>query len=57
MKTLAAVVGGAALVTSSVGATITATTPSTEPAITMSVPSISGPAPLFAGEAPDANPQ
>jgi len=76
MKTLAAVVGGAALVTmgalavtvdqgppsahisaSSVGATITATTPSTEPAITMAVPSISGPAPLFAGEAPDANPQ
>ena len=76
MKSLAAVAGGAALLTmgalavtvdqgptparidaSSAGATVTATTPSTMPAITMAVPSISGPAPLFAGEAPDANPQ
>jgi hypothetical protein len=76
MKSVAAVIGGAALVTmgalavtidsgpppahvnaSSVGATVTATTPPTEPAIEMAVPSITGPAPLFAGEAPDANPQ
>ncbi len=76
MKSLAAVVGGAALLTmgalavsidqgptaahadaSPAGATVTATTPTTAPAITMAVPSIKGPAPLFAGEAPDANPQ
>ena len=70
MKSLAAaVVGGAALLTMgalavsidqgprAAGATVTATTPTTAPAITMAVPSIKGPAPLFAGEAPDANPQ
>ncbi len=41
----------------SAGATVTATTPTTAPAITLAVPSIRGPAPLYAGEAPDSNPQ
>ena len=41
----------------SVGATVTATTPSAVPAVTMARPTITGPAPLFAGEAPDSNPQ
>jgi len=33
------------------------TTPPTAPAITKAVPSITGPAPLYAGEGPDSNPQ
>lgn len=41
----------------SIGATVTATTPPEEPPITMAVPAIHGPAPLYAGEAPDSNPQ
>ena len=32
-------------------------TPPTAPAIAKAVPSITGPAPLYAGEAPDSNPQ
>jgi hypothetical protein len=58
--------GGAALYCTQ-GAQVTAagsssgatpvTTPPTAPAIAKAVPSITGPAPLFAGEAPDSNPQ
>ena len=33
------------------------TTPPSVPAITKAVPSITGPAPLYAGEGPDSNPQ
>jgi hypothetical protein len=33
------------------------TTPPTAPAIAKAEPSITGPAPLYAGEAPDSNPQ
>jgi hypothetical protein len=39
------------------GATSTLSTPPTAPATGMAIPSIKGPAPLFAGEAPDSNPQ
>jgi hypothetical protein len=39
------------------GAAAVTTTPPTAPAIEKAVPSITGPAPLFAGEAPDSNPQ
>lgn len=38
------------------GQAITVSTPSETPAITKAVPTITGPAPLFAGEAPDTNP-
>jgi hypothetical protein len=59
--------GGAAAVYSVQGADVTAsgsssgaspvTTPPTAPAIAKAEPSITGPAPLYAGEAPDSNPQ
>ena len=39
------------------GASAVTTTPPNVPAIEKAVPSITGPAPLFAGEAPDSNPQ
>ena len=39
------------------GQAISVTTPSETPAITKAEPSITGPAPLYAGEAPDSNPQ
>jgi hypothetical protein len=39
------------------GATSTLSTPPTAPATKMAVPAITGPAPLWAGEAPDSNPQ
>jgi len=39
------------------GASAVTTTPPNGPAIEKAVPSITGPAPLFAGEAPDSNPQ
>jgi hypothetical protein len=39
------------------GATSTFSTPPTAPATGMAIPSIKGPAPLWAGEAPDSNPQ
>jgi hypothetical protein len=39
------------------GATAITTTPPTAPAIAKAVPSITGPAPLYAGEGPDSNPQ
>ena len=42
---------------SSSAVTAVTTTPPTAPAIEKAVPSITGPAPLFAGEAPGANPQ
>jgi len=42
---------------SSSAVTAVTTTPPTAPAIEKAVPSITGPAPLFAGEAPDSNPQ
>jgi uncharacterized MnhB-related membrane protein len=42
---------------SSSAATAITTTPPTAPAIEKAVPSITGPAPLYAGEAPDSNPQ
>jgi hypothetical protein len=42
---------------SSSGATAVTTTPPTAPAIEKAVPGITGPAPLYAGEAPDSNPQ
>jgi hypothetical protein len=42
---------------SSSGAAPVTTTPPTAPAIAKAVPSITGPAPLYAGEAPDSNPQ
>ena len=42
---------------SSSGATAITTTPPTAPAIAKAVPSITGPAPLYAGEGPDSNPQ
>lgn len=42
---------------SSSAATAVTTTPPTAPAIEKAVPSITGPAPLYAGEAPDSNPQ
>ena len=73
MRLCAAVIGGGAMIAlggvavycmqgeqvtaagnSSVAAT---TTPPTVPAIEKAVPSITGPAPLYAGEAPDSNPQ
>jgi hypothetical protein len=37
--------------------TVTATTPPPTPAIGFAAPSITGKAPLWAGEAPDTNPQ
>jgi len=39
------------------GGTPATSTPPTAPAIEKAVPSITGPAPLYAGEAPDSNPQ
>jgi hypothetical protein len=73
MRLCAAVIGGGAMIalggvavycmqgeqvtaagSSSVAVT---TTPPTAPAIEKAVPSITGPAPLYAGEAPDSNPQ
>jgi len=42
---------------SSSGAGPATSTPPTKPAITKAVPSITGPAPLYAGEGPDSNPQ
>ena len=42
---------------SSSGATAITTTLPTVPAIEKAVPSITGPAPLYAGEGPDSNPQ
>jgi hypothetical protein len=39
------------------GSTSTLSTPPKEPGIKMAVPSITGKAPLWAGEAPDTNPQ
>jgi hypothetical protein len=42
---------------SSSGAAPATSTPPTAPAIEKAVPSITGPAPLYAGEAPDSNPQ
>jgi hypothetical protein len=51
---------GARVVTADVvvaGATTTLTTPPPTPATPMAVPAIRGPAPLWAGEAPDTNPQ
>jgi hypothetical protein len=39
------------------GATSTFSTPPSAPATGMAVPAIHGPAPLWAGEAPDSNPQ
>jgi hypothetical protein len=39
------------------GATSTLSTPPTAPATGMAIPAIKGPAPLWAGEAPDSNPQ
>lgn len=39
------------------GQAITVSTPPATPAITKAVPSITGPAPLYAGEGPDTNPQ
>jgi hypothetical protein len=35
----------------------TTTTPPSAPAVAKAVPSITGPAPLYAGEAPNSNPQ
>ncbi|HYZ69045.1 MAG TPA: hypothetical protein VE666_14810 [Mycobacterium sp.] len=42
---------------SSTGATAVTSTPPTAPSIEKAVPAITGPAPLYAGEAPDSNPQ
>jgi hypothetical protein len=42
---------------SSSGATAVTSTPPTAPTIEKAVPSITGPAPLYAGEDPDTNPQ
>jgi hypothetical protein len=39
------------------GSTSTFSTPPSAPATGMAIPSIKGPAPLWAGEAPDSNPQ
>jgi hypothetical protein len=39
------------------GATPTTTTPPTTPAVAKAEPSITGPAPLYAGQAPNSNPQ
>ena len=39
------------------GATTTLSTPPSTPATQMAVPAITGPAPLWAGEAPNSNPQ
>jgi hypothetical protein len=39
------------------GATSTLSTPPSVPATAMAVPAIKGPAPLWAGEAPNSNPQ
>ncbi len=39
------------------GMTSTMTTPPSTPATPMAVPAIRGPAPLWAGQAPDSNPQ
>jgi hypothetical protein len=41
---------------SSGGSVATPTTPPAVPLITKAVPSITGPAPLYAGEDPDSNP-
>lgn len=59
------VLGGAAVIYNQ-GAEVTAagnwsgpttSTPPSKPAITKAVPAITGPAPLYAGEGPDSNPQ
>jgi hypothetical protein len=42
---------------SSTAATAVTSTPPTAPAIEKAVPAITGPAPLYAGEDPDTNPQ
>lgn len=42
---------------SSGGSVTTSTTPPTVPVITKAEPSITGPAPLYAGQAPNSNPQ
>jgi hypothetical protein len=42
---------------SSSGSAPATSTPPTAPAIAKASPSITGPAPLYAGEAPDTNPQ
>jgi hypothetical protein len=42
---------------SSSGAGPVTSTPPSAPAIAKAVPSITGPAPLYAGEGPDSNPQ
>jgi hypothetical protein len=42
---------------SSGGAVTTSTTPPAAPLITKAVPAITGPAPLYAGQAPNSNPQ
>lgn len=42
---------------SSTGATAVTSVPPTAPATEKAVPRITGPAPLYAGEDPDANPQ
>jgi hypothetical protein len=39
------------------GSTSTFSTPPATPATQMAIPAIKGPAPLWAGEAPDSNPQ
>jgi hypothetical protein len=39
------------------GQAIAVSTPPSTPAITKAVPTITGPAPLYAGEGPDTNPQ
>jgi hypothetical protein len=39
------------------GAGPVTSTPPSKPAITKAVPAITGPAPLYAGEGPDSNPQ
>lgn len=73
MRLYAAVVGGGAVIAlagaavyytqgadvtaAGNGVTAVTTTPPTTPAIAKAVPSITGPAPLFAGEKPDSNPQ
>lgn len=40
-----------------IGSTTTMATPPATPSITEAVPAMRGPAPLWAGEAPDSNPQ
>jgi hypothetical protein len=49
--------GAPVTVSADSGATPATTTPPTTPAIASAAPSITGPAPLFAGQAPNSNPQ